>query len=114
MAVQMGDEFGGNALLGLVTGQPLNRFTAFEEHQGGHTHYLVLHCDVSVIVYIQLDYFYFAVPNLRQLLDDGVEHLARRAPNGCKIDQHRGFGLQHFADEISFAYTRKFSHAALQ
>ena len=48
-------------------------------------------------------------PRLRQLLQDGLEHLARRTPRRLEIDHHRGAErhLNHLVLEIGLGYVMR-------
>ncbi len=74
---------------GLKTSCALDRLSAFEKHQSWHAHDLVIEGDLGIVIDIQLEYLDLAIPFIRELFDDRVQHLAWLAPNRGKVHQHR-------------------------
>lgn len=96
---EVGEEALEQADFVLETTDPLDRFAADEEDEGGDAHNLVGHGEVLVVVHIEFDDFDFAMPLLGELGDDGVKLFAGVTPDGGEIHEDGLGGLEDFGGE---------------
>ena len=83
--------------LGLAQGPHLGRgqLTVFEQHQGGDATDAKFGRDVAVFVHIHFGNLQFALVTIGDIVQDRGNHLARAAPLGPVVHQHRCSRLEN-------------------
>ena len=63
--------------------------SVLKQHARRYAQDIVFHCQLLVVVDVNLDELYFAVVLFRQGFDSGRDHVAGSAPVSIEIDKHR-------------------------
>ncbi len=79
-----------------------SRLTVLEQDHGRDRLDAEAHCELLLLVDVDLDEFDLTISLLDDSVEDGRDSVARTAPLGPEIDEYRLVALQHFLLERRF------------